>query len=138
MMDYKTLVEADSMHNTPPCYNIYMLGLVLKWLDSLGGVEGMEKIKTAKAKILYDFIEESKLFSSPVRAEDRSDMNVPFVTGSKELDDKFVAEAAANGFANLAGHRKVGGMRASIYNAMPTEGVKALVEFMKDFELKNK
>ena len=138
MMNYKTLAEADSMHNTPPCYNIYILGLVLKWLDSLGGVEGMEKIKTSKAKLLYDYIEESKLFKSPVRPDCRSDMNVPFVTGSTELDDKFVKEATANGFSNLAGHRKVGGMRASIYNAMPTEGVKALVEFMKDFEIKNK
>ena len=138
MMNYKTLAEADSMHNTPPCYNIYILGLVLKWLDSLGGVEGMEKIKTGKAKLLYDYIDESKLFKNPVRPDCRSDMNVTFVTGSKELDDKFVAEATAHGFANVAGHRKVGGMRASIYNAMPVEGVKALVELMKEFELKNK
>jgi len=138
MMNYKTMAEKDSMYNTPPCYNIYMLGLVLKWLDTLGGVEGMEKIKSEKAKLLYDYLGESELFNSPVRPDSRSDMNVPFVTGSKELDSKFVKAAEAAGFVNLAGHRSVGGMRASIYNAMPTEGVKALVEFMKDFELKNK
>jgi len=138
MMNYKTMAEKDSMYNTPPCYNIYILGLVLKWLDTLGGVEGMENIKAEKAKILYNYIDESRLFKNPVRADSRSDMNVTFVTGDEALDKKFVKEAEARGFVNLAGHRTVGGMRASIYNAMPTEGVKALVEFMKDFELKNR
>lgn len=138
MMDYKTMVEKDSMYNTPPCYNIYMLGLMLKWIDTKGGIEGMQAIKTERAKVLYDYLEESALFSSPVRREDRSDMNIPFVTGSKELDALFIKEAEAGGFVNIAGHRSVGGMRASIYNAMPIEGVKKLVEFMKDFEIKNK
>jgi len=138
MLSYKTMVEKDSMHNTPPCYNIYILGLVLKWIDSMGGLEAMEKLRAERAKILYDFLDESKLFKSPVRPDSRSDMNVTFVTGDEALDKQFIKEAEANGFVNLAGHRTVGGMRASIYNAMPIEGVKALVEFMKEFELKNK
>lgn len=138
MMSYKTMSDKDSMYNTPPCYNIYMLGLVLKWLDSLGGLKGMENIKAEKAKLLYDFLAESSLFKSPVRPDSRSDMNVPFVTGDEALDKSFVKGAEAAGLVNLAGHRSVGGMRASIYNAMPIEGVKALVAFMKDFEVKNK
>jgi phosphoserine aminotransferase len=138
LMSYKVMIDDDSMPNTPPCYTIYILGLVLKWLDKQGGVEGMEKIKAEKAGILYDFLDESKMFIGCAEREARSDMNVTFRTASKELDEKFVKEAAAAGFENLKGHRSVGGMRASIYNAMPTEGVKALVEFMKDFEVKNK
>ncbi len=138
MMSYKEMVEKDSMYNTPPCYSIYILGLVLKWVKKNGGLQGMQKMKVERSKILYDYLEESKLFKSPVRPEDRSDMNVPFVTGSDELDKKFIKEAEAAGLVNIAGHRSVGGMRASIYNAMPIEGVKKLVEFMKDFELKNK
>lgn len=138
MMSYKEMVEKDSMYNTPPCYSIYVLGLTLKWVIQNGGLEGMAKLKVERSKILYDYLEESKLFSSPVRVEDRSFMNIPFITGSEELDKKFIKEAEASGFVNIAGHRSVGGMRASIYNAMPVEGVKKLVEFMKTFELKNK
>lgn len=138
LMSYKTMVEKDSMHNTPPCYCIYMLGLVLKWIDSKGGLEAMEKLRAERAKILYDFLEESELFKSPVRPDSRSEMNIPFITGDKELDKQFVKEAEEHGLVNLAGHRTVGGMRASIYNAMPIEGVRALVEFMKEFERKNK
>jgi len=138
IMSYKTMIENDSMPNTPPCYSIYILGLVLKWLDQQGGVEGMEKIKAERAKILYDFLDESQLFKGCAEKEARSDMNVTFRTTSPELDDKFVKEAAKAGFENLKGHRSVGGMRASLYNAMPVEGVKALVEFMKDFEVRNK
>ncbi len=138
MLSYKEMVAKDSMYNTPPCFGIYMLGLTLKWVLENGGIEGMAKLKVERSNVLYDYLEESKLFSSPVRVEDRSYMNIPFVTGSEELDKKFIKEAAANGFVNIAGHRSVGGMRASIYNAMPVEGVKKLVEFMKAFELKNK
>ena len=138
LMSYKVMVDEDSMPNTPPCYTIYMLGLVLKWLDKQGGVEGMEKLKIERARILYDFLDESAMFIGCAEREARSDMNVTFRTASKELDEKFVKEAAQAGFENLKGHRSVGGMRASIYNAMPVEGVKALVEFMKDFEVKNK
>jgi phosphoserine aminotransferase len=137
MMSYATMANKDSMHNTPPCYNIYILGLVLKWIQKQGGVEAMEQIKNTRSAILYDFLYNSKLFKSPVVPEDRSGMNVVFVTGDKELDAKFVSEATKAGFVNLAGHRSVGGMRASIYNAMPVEGVSKLVEFMKDFERKN-
>jgi phosphoserine aminotransferase len=138
MMRYQTMIESDSMHNTPPCYTIYMLGLVLKWLDAQGGIKGMEKIKTAKAKILYDYLDESRLFKGCAAREARSDMNVTFRTGNEALDETFAKDAAKAGFDNLKGHRAVGGMRASIYNAMPTEGVQKLVEFMKDFEIKNK
>ena len=137
IMNYQTMIEKDSMYNTPPCYTIYMLGLVLKWLDSMGGLEGMEKIKAERAKLLYDFLDESKMFKPCAEKEARSDMNVTFRTGDEELDAKFVKEATALGFVNLKGHRNVGGMRASIYNAMPIEGVKKLVDFMKDFETKN-
>lgn len=138
MMSYKTMIDADSMHNTPPCYTIYMLGLVLKWLDTQGGVEGMEKLKAHKAKLLYDFLDDSHMFEGCASVPARSDMNVTFKTGDEELDAKFCKEATAAGFDNLKGHRSVGGMRASIYNAMPEEGVLKLVEFMKSFEAKNK
>ncbi|HHT16933.1 MAG TPA: 3-phosphoserine/phosphohydroxythreonine transaminase [Papillibacter sp.] len=138
LISYKVMIDSDSMPNTPPAYTIYVLGLVLKWLETQGGVEGMEKIKAEKAKLLYDFLDDSALFNGCAEREARSDMNVTFRTTSPELDDKFVKEAAKAGFENLKGHRSVGGIRASIYNAMPMEGVKALVEFMKDFEVKNK
>ena len=135
MMSYQRMIEKDSMYNTPPCWNIYMLGLMLDWLESQGGVKGMQEIKTEKAKILYDFLDESKIFKGCARREDRSDMNVTFRTGDEELDAEFVKGATARGFQNVKGHRKVGGMRASIYNAQPMEGVKKLVEYMKEFEV---
>ncbi len=137
MLNYATHSENGSMFNTPPCYTIYIAGLTFKWIKKLGGLEEMKKINEKKAKILYDFLDSSKLFKGTVVPEDRSLMNVPFVTGSDELDAKFVAEAKSAGFVNLKGHRSVGGMRASIYNAMPTEGVVRLVEFMKKFEEEN-
>ena len=136
-MKYKTQADKGSMYNTPPCYGIYICGKVFKWIKNLGGLEAMKKRNEEKAAILYDFLDNSKLFKGTVRKEDRSLMNVPFVTGDKELDAKFVAEAKAAGLENLKGHRSVGGMRASIYNAMPYEGVVALVEFMKKFEEEN-
>ena len=137
MLKYKTHADNDSLYNTPPCYNIYICGKVFKWLKKMGGLEAMKEKNEEKAKILYDFLDESKLFKGTVRPEDRSLMNVPFVTGNEELDAKFVKEAKEAGFENLKGHRSVGGMRASIYNAMPKEGVVALVEFMKKFEAAN-
>ena len=137
MLNYATHAENGSMFNTPPCYAIYIAGLTFKWLKKIGGLEAMKKINEEKAKILYDFLDASRLFKGTVVPEDRSLMNVPFVTGSDELDAKFVAEAKKAGFVNIKGHRTVGGMRASIYNAMPTEGVKKLVEFMKKFEEEN-
>ena len=137
MLDYKIHAENGSMYNTPPCYTIYIAGLVFKWLKGLGGLEAMKKRNEEKAKLLYDFLDSSKLFRGTVVPEDRSLMNVPFVTGNEELDAKFVKAATAAGFVNLKGHRTVGGMRASIYNAMPIEGVAALVEFMKKFEEEN-
>ena len=137
MMKFKTHADNDSLYNTPPCYGIYICGKVFKWLLKNGGLSAMKEVNEKKAKILYDFLDESKLFKGTVRKEDRSLMNVPFVTGNEELDAKFVKEAAAAGFVNLKGHRSVGGMRASIYNAMPTEGVEKLVEFMKKFEAEN-
>ena len=137
LMKYKTQADKGSMYNTPPCYGIYICGKVFKWIKSLGGLEAMKKRNEEKAAILYDFLDNSKLFKGTVRKEDRSLMNVPFVTGDKDLDAKFVAEAKAAGLENLKGHRTVGGMRASIYNAMPKEGVIALVEFMKKFEAEN-
>lgn len=137
MLKYKTHADNDSLYNTPPCYNIYICGKVFKWLKKMGGLEVMKQKNEEKAKILYDFLDESKLFKGTVRTEDRSLMNVPFVTGNEELDAKFVKEAKEAGFENLKGHRSVGGMRASIYNAMPKEGVVALVEFMKKFEAAN-
>ena len=137
MLDYKLMADNDSMYNTPPCYSIYMCKLVLEWIKSLGGLEVMKERNEKKAKILYDFLDESKLFKGTVRKEDRSLMNVPFITGDKELDAKFIKEAKEAGIENIKGHRTVGGMRASIYNAMPIEGVKYLVEFMKKFEAEN-
>ena len=133
MLDYKIHADGGSMYNTPPCYTIYIAGLVLEWVKSQGGLEAMKK-----AVLLYDFLDNSEMFSNPVNPADRSLMNVTFVTGNEELDAKFVAEAKKAGFVNLKGHRSVGGMRASIYNAMPYEGVVALVEFMKKFEAENK
>jgi phosphoserine aminotransferase len=138
LMGYGAVLEADSMLNTPPCYTIYMLGLVLKWLDARGGLRGMEKLNIEKAKILYDALDGSALFRGCAEPEARSNMNVTFRTASEELDAKFVKEATAAGFENLKGHRSVGGMRASVYNAMPIEGVQALAELMRGFEVKNK
>ena len=137
MMNYKTMIDKDSMYNTPPCWCIYMLGLVLDWLDEQGGIPGMEKIKHGKAQMLYDVIDGSKLFTAAAKPGSRSDMNVVFRTGSDELDAKFVQESVAAGFTNLKGHRSVGGMRASIYNAMPTEGVEKLCDFIKAFDRAN-
>ena len=137
MLAWKTQADAGSLYNTPPCYGIYICGKVFKWIKKMGGLEAMKKHNEEKAKILYDFLDNSKLFKGTVVPKDRSLMNVPFVTGNEELYAKFVAEAKAAGLENLKGHRTVGGMRASIYNAMPTEGVKALVEFMKKFEEEN-
>lgn len=137
MMKYKTHADHGSMYNTPNCFNIYVCGKVFKWLKKMGGLEVMKQRNEEKAKILYDFLDQSRLFKGTVRKEDRSLMNVPFVTGDPEMDAKFVKEAKAAGLENLKGHRTVGGMRASIYNAMPVEGVKALVEFMKKFEEAN-
>ena len=137
MLQYKTHSDNGSMYNTPPAYGIYVCGKVFKWLKKMGGLEAMKKHNEEKAKILYDFLDESKLFKGTVVKEDRSLMNVPFVTGNEELDAKFVKEAKSAGFENLKGHRTVGGMRASIYNAMPKEGVEKLVAFMKKFEEEN-
>ena len=137
MLKYKTHADNGSLYNTPPAYGIYICGKVFKWIKKMGGLTKMKEINEKKAKILYDFLDESKLFKGTVRKEDRSLMNVPFVTGSEELDAKFVKEAKEAGFENLKGHRTVGGMRASIYNAMPIEGVEALVAFMKKFEEEN-
>jgi phosphoserine aminotransferase len=137
MLTYKTHADADSLYNTPPTYAIYIFKLVLEWIKSQGGIAALQKRNEEKAKLLYDFLDSSKLFKGTVVKEDRSLMNVPFVTGDAELDAKFVKEATAAGLVNLKGHRTVGGMRASIYNAMPIEGVKALVEFMKKFEQEN-
>ena len=137
MMNYKTMIDKDSMYNTPPCWCIYMLGLMLDWVDEQGGVAGIEKIKAAKAAMLYETLDNSKLFTCPAQIGSRSDMNVAFRAESEELNAKFIAEASAAGFANLKGHRNVGGMRASIYNAMPTEGVEKLCEFIKTFDQNN-
>ena len=137
MMKYKIHADNESLYNTPPTYGIYICGKVFKWLKKMGGLQEMKEYNEKKAKVLYDFLDESKLFKGTVRKEDRSLMNVPFVTGNEELDAKFVKEAKEAGFENLKGHRSVGGMRASIYNAMPMEGVEKLVEFMKKFEEEN-
>jgi phosphoserine aminotransferase len=138
LMSYKLMLESDSMNNTPACYTIYMLGLVLKWVEKQGGVEGMAKLKTARSKLLYDFLDESRMFKGHAEKAARSDMNVTFRTASEDMDAKFVKEAGNVGFVNLKGHRAVGGLRASIYNAMPVEGAQKLVAFMRDFEIKNK
>lgn len=137
MLTYKTHADAESMYNTPNCFCIYVCGKVFKWLKRQGGLAAMKEYNEKKAAILYDFLDQSKLFHGTVEKKDRSLMNVPFVTGDKEMDAKFVKEAKEAGFENLKGHRSVGGMRASIYNAMPIEGVEALVEFMKKFEKEN-
>lgn len=137
MLDYKIQADADSLYNTPPCWNIYITKLVLEWIKGLGGLAAMKERNEKKAKILYDFLDSSKMFRGTVVPEDRSLMNVPFVTDSEELNAKFIKEAADNGFINLKGHRTVGGMRASIYNAMPIEGVEKLVAFMQKFEQEN-
>ena len=137
MLTFKTHADAGSMYNTPNCYCIYMCGKVFKWLKKMGGLSAMKERNEKKAKILYDFLDSSSLFKGTVVPEDRSLMNVPFVTGNKDLDAKFVKEAQEAGLENLKGHRSVGGMRASIYNAMPIEGVEALVNFMKNFEKEN-
>lgn len=137
MLKYKTQADAKSLYNTPPAYGIYICGKVFKWLKKMGGLEAMKERNEKKAKLLYDFLDQSQLFKGTVVKKDRSLMNVPFVTGNEELDAKFVKEAKAAGLENLKGHRTVGGMRASIYNAMPYEGVEALVTFMKKFEEEN-
>ena len=137
MLQYKIHADNGSLYNTPPAYGIYICGKVFQWLKARGGLEAMKQYNEQKAKILYDFLDESKLFHGTVVKKDRSLMNVPFVTGDKELDARFVKEAEAAGFVNLKGHRTVGGMRASIYNAMPIEGVEKLVAFMAEFEKNN-
>jgi phosphoserine aminotransferase len=137
MLNWQTEIEKDSMYNTPPCWCIYMLGLVCDWLEEQGGVPGMEKIKHGKAQMLYDVLDASKLFTCAAQPGSRSDMNVTFRTADADLDAKFVAEATAAGFSNLKGHRKVGGMRASIYNAMPVEGVEKLCDFIQAFDKAN-
>lgn len=138
MLKYKIHADNVSLYNTPPAYGIYICGKVFRWLKRMGGLEAMKAKNEEKAKLLYDFLDESRLFTGTVRKEDRSLMNVPFITGNEELDAKFVKEAKAAGLENLKGHRTVGGMRASIYNAMPKAGVEKLVEFMSDFEKKNR
>lgn len=137
MMKFKTHADAGSLYNTPNCYCIYMCGKVFKWLKKMGGLEVMKQRNEEKAKLLYDFLDQSKLFKGTVVPEDRSLMNVPFITGNADLDAKFVKESKEAGLENLKGHRTVGGMRASIYNAMPKEGVETLVAFMKKFEEEN-
>ena len=137
MLKFKTHADAGSLYNTPNCYCIYMCGKVFKWLKKMGGLEVMKERNEKKAKLLYDYLDSSKLFKGTVEKDTRSLMNVPFVTGDKDLDAKFVKEAKEAGLENLKGHRTVGGMRASIYNAMPYEGVEALVAFMKKFEEEN-
>ena len=138
MLQYKTHVDNGSMFNTPPTYGIYVLGLVLDWINNKGGLTAMKEYNEKKAGLLYDFLDKSDMFSATVEGDARSLMNVPFITGNDELDAKFVTEAKKAGFVNLKGHRSVGGMRASIYNAMPIEGVEKLVEFMAKFEAENK
>ena len=137
MLQYKTHSDAGSLYNTPPAYGIYICGKVFKWLKKMGGLAAVKELNEKKAAILYDYLDESRLFKGTVRREDRSLMNVPFITGSEELDAKFVKEAKEAGLESLKGHRSVGGMRASIYNAMPVAGVEKLVEFMKKFEAEN-
>jgi phosphoserine aminotransferase len=137
IFDYRLQAEADSMQNTPPSYAIYLAGLVFQWLKQLGGLARMEQVNIAKAKLVYDYLDQTEFYRSPVAKEDRSRMNVPFSLRSDKLDSAFLGQARAAGLAELKGHRSVGGMRASIYNAMPLEGVRALVEFMRDFEKRN-
>ncbi|MDD4715298.1 MAG: 3-phosphoserine/phosphohydroxythreonine transaminase [Oscillospiraceae bacterium] len=137
MLDYAAMIQGNSMHNTPPCYNIYILGLVLQWLESIGGLPEMQKRNEKKAGMLYHCLEESRMFHVLAEPGARSKMNVTFRTGDAALDERFAKEAAVAGFVNLKGHRSAGGMRASIYNAMPVEGVEKLVGFMREFERKN-
>ncbi len=137
MLDWKLMADNDSMYNTPPCYAIYVAGLVYEWIKSIGGLTEMKKMNEKKANLLYDYLDSQDYYIAPVSKESRSMMNVTFVTGNEDLDKKFAKEAAAAGLKNLKGHRSVGGMRASIYNAMPYEGVEALVAFMKDFAERN-
>lgn len=138
MLNYATHVENGSMYNTPPTFSIYIAKLVFEWVKSKGGVEALQKVNEQKASLLYDYLDNSKMFKGTVIPKDRSLMNIPFITGNEELDAKFVKEAVKAGFVNIKGHRTVGGMRASIYNAMPIDGVNALIEFMKKFESENK
>jgi phosphoserine aminotransferase len=137
MLDYKVHADAQSMSNTPPTYAVYIAGLVFKWLKRLGGLEAVERRNLAKANLLYEYLGDSTLFRSPVRAADRSRMNVPFTLRDAALDGKFLAGAEERGMVQLKGHRSVGGMRASIYNAMPVEGVQRLVEYMREFEARH-
>ena len=137
IMNYKNMIDKDSMYNTPPCWCIYMLGLMCDWLEQQGGAAGMEKINIAKANMLYDVLDNAKLFTVAAEKDSRSFMNVTFRTASADLDAKFVAESVEQGFTNLKGHRSVGGMRASIYNAMPTEGVEKLCDFIRAFDKNN-
>ena len=137
MMNYKTMIDKNSMYNTPPCWCIYMLGLNLDWVAENGGVEGMEKLKQQRSGMLYDCLDHSRLFTCPAQPGARSGMNVTFRTGDPELDAKFIREATEAGFVNLKGHRNVGGMRASIYNAMPVEGVEKLCDFIRAFDKAN-
>ena len=137
MFNWKLMADNDSMYNTPPCYPIYVAGLVFKWLLDMGGLEVMKEYNVKKAATLYDYLDSQSYYVAPVEKDSRSMMNVTFVTGNPDLDAKFAKEAAAAGFKNIKGHRSVGGMRASIYNAMPIEGVAALVEFMKKFASEN-
>ena len=138
MLKYKTQADAESLYNTPPCYGIYICGLVFKWVKDMGGLKAMKEHNEKKAKILYDFLDQSKMFKGSVEPGSRSLMNVPFVTGDPDLDAEVVAATKAAGYDNLKGHKSVGGLRASIYNAMPKEGVEALVEFLKKFEAEHK
>ncbi len=137
LLNYKTHVGSGSLYNTPPCYSIYIAGLVFEWIKEKGGLSAIKRFNQEKARILYDYLDQSSFFSSPVQKQSRSMMNIPFMTGNKELDAKFIEEASARRLKTLKGHRTVGGMRASIYNAMPIEGLKALVQFMEEFEKKN-
>ncbi len=137
MLNYKIMADADSLYNTPPCFTIYMCKLVLDWIREQGGLEAIKANNIKKANLLYDYFDSSKMFKNIVNKEDRSLMNIPFVTGNEELDKKFIKESTEAGFINLKGHRTTGGMRASVYNAMPIEGVEKLVEFMKAFEKAN-
>ena len=138
MLNYKIHADAQSLYNTPPCYSIYVAKLVLEWIkNEIGGLENMEKLNIEKAQLLYDFLDNSKLFKGTVVPEDRSLMNVPFVTGDADLDAEFIKACTDAGIVNIKGHRSVGGMRASIYNAMPREGVEKLVAFMENFEKEN-
>jgi len=137
IMSYKTLIDKDSMLNTPPCWCIYMLGLTLDWIEVNGGVEGMAQLRTARSQIIYDVLDNSKIFIPHAERSSRSEMNVTFRTGSDELDVEFIKGAAARGLVNVKGHKLTGGMRASLYNAMPIEGAEKLAEYMREFEVQH-